>query len=434
MTHFGPYSTFRSVSAPWLDAIPAHWDFRPLWSLTSCNEESLAESTSPDLEIRYVDISSVNQSTGIGKYEVMRFGDTPSRARRTGRVGDVLVSTVRTYLKAVAPICVEHADCVFSTGFAVLRAAQDCEPDFLRWLVLNDCFIQAVEAHSEGLSYPAINTSALTRLKVPLPPPEEQRAISRHLSEATIRIDTLIEKKIRFIELLKEKRQALISHAVTKGLNPDAPLKDSGIEWLGELPAHWAIVPSPWLFFECKERAHDSDEQLSATQKYGVIPRAEFERLEGRRVTHATMHLELRKHAEVGDFVISMRSFEGGIERVKARGCVRSSYVVLRAKSRANIDFYSHLFKSSLYIQGLQATASFIRDGQDLSYANFRQVNLPLPPVEEQSDIALFLSAELVRIDSLQSLTQRSIDLLIERRSSLITAAVTGKIDLRDAA
>jgi type I restriction enzyme S subunit len=190
-------------------------------------------------------------------------------------------------------------------------------------------------------------------------------------------------------------------------------------------------VPSTWLFAESKERAYPDDQHLSATQKYGVIPLAEYERLEERQVTHAVKNLEQRKHVELDDFVISMRSFQGGIERVKARGCVRSSYVVLQAGDDSDVNYFAYLFKSGSYIQGLQATASFIRDGQDLNYGNFRQVKLPLPCRTEQQHIANFLDKETARIDALIKTTERSIALLKERRAALITAAVTGQIDLR---
>jgi type I restriction enzyme S subunit len=210
-------------------------------------------------------------------------------------------------------------------------------------------------------------------------------------------------------------------------------MKDSGVEWIGEVPEHWAVVPSTWLFVESNERAHGDDEHLSATQKYGVIPLAEYERLEGRQVTHAVKNLEQRKHVEVDNFVISMRSFEGGIERVRARGCVRSSYVVLHAEPAADVAFFTYLLKSSTYIQGLQATSSFVRDGQDLSYANFRQVKMPAPCIAEQRAIAAHLDRGIARIDALTSMTDRSITLLKERRSALVTAAVTGQIDLRGA-
>jgi type I restriction enzyme S subunit len=263
---------------------------------------------------------------------------------------------------------------------------------------------------------------------------EEQVAIAHFLDHETGQIDLLIEKKTRFIALLKEKRTAVIAHAVIKGIDPDAPMKGSGVDWLGRVPAHWEVVPPTVLFSESKERAREGDQMLSATQKYGVIPLAEFEALEQRQVTMAMVNLDMRKHVELGDFVISMRSMDGGLERARAVGSVRSSYAVLKPGPDVEGRFYGALMKSSLYIQALRLTSNFIRDGQDLNFSHVRKVKLPKPDLHEQAAIADHIEAETARIDGLITLTERSIDLLREKRSALITAAVTGKIDVRLAA
>src|SRR5262245_34218673 len=124
-------------------------------------------------------------------------------------------------------------------------------------------------------------------------------------------------------------------------------MKDSGVEWLGKVPAHWKIVPPGTLFTDSKERARDGDQLLSATQKYGVIPLAEFEALEQRQVTKASTNFEMRKHVEIGDFVISMRSMDGGLERSHAIGSVRSSYSVLKAGHQVHGRYFGALMKCS---------------------------------------------------------------------------------------
>lgn len=276
--------------------------------------------------------------------------------------------------------------------------------------------------------------SDLKRLPVVVPPENEMDAIVAHLDRATSHIDTLIVKKTRFIELLREKRQAMITHAVTKGLDAGVPMKDSGVEWLGKVPAHWDVVPPGVLFTDSKERAHTDDQMLSATQKYGVIPLAEFEALERRQVTKASTNFEMRKHVEVGDFVISMRSMDGGLERSHATGSVRSSYSVLKAHSEVHGPYFALLLKCSLFIQALRLTSNFIRDGQDLSFTHVKKVKLPLPDLAEQKEISEHVNRATSRIDTLIAKTERSIELLREHRTALITAAVTGKIDLRETA
>ena len=150
--------------------------------------------------------------------------------------------------------------------------------------------------------------------------------------------------------------------------------KSDNIEWLEGIPDHWGIVPSKVLFSVSNERAHPGDEHLSATQAYGVIPLSEYERIVGRQITKTLRHEEKRRHVEPDDFVISMRSFQGGLERVWVPGSVRSSYVVLRPSSRVHVPFFAHLLKSEKYIQALRATSNFIRDGQDLNINNFKIV------------------------------------------------------------
>lgn len=201
--------------------------------------------------------------------------------------------------------------------------------------------------------------------------------------------------------------------------------KDSGLEWLGDVPKHWSIEYSKWLFPESKERAHESAQQLSATQDYGVISQAKFMRLAGRRVVQLNSNQHLRKKVQVDDFVISMRSFQGGLERAWEAGGIRSSYVVLRPRNDLVLDYYQYLFKSTDYIQALQSTANFIRDGQDMNYQNFILIDIPLPPEDEKRNIATLLNHEVTRIDTLIEEQQSLIKLLQEKRQAVISHAVT---------
>ena len=162
MSHYKPYPAYRDSGVEWIGQVPSKWEVKPIKIVATFNDDVLPDSTAADTPISYVDISSVSYAAGIGSTEEMLFGNAPSRARRKAKVGDVVISTVRTYLKAVAAVDAAHADCVYSTGFAVLRSRTGhIEPNFLKWLALNELFIQSVESHSEGLSYPAINAPEL---------------------------------------------------------------------------------------------------------------------------------------------------------------------------------------------------------------------------------------------------------------------------------
>ncbi len=211
-----PNVKMKDSGVEWIGDVPEHWEVKPIKFIASCNDDALPESASPATVIQYVDISSVSHDEGITGTETMLFGDAPSRARRKAMCGDVIVSTVRTYLKAVASVDELHADCVYSTGFAVLRAREGhLLPKFLKWLILNDLVIQAIESHSEGLSYPAINASELINLRVAVPGMFEQEAIAKYIDLETSRISRLIERIQDSIDLLKKRRSALITAAVT---------------------------------------------------------------------------------------------------------------------------------------------------------------------------------------------------------------------------
>jgi type I restriction enzyme S subunit len=207
--------------------------------------------------------------------------------------------------------------------------------------------------------------------------------------------------------------------------------KDSGVEWLGEVPEHWGVGQSRRLFALRNERASESDQQLTASQEHGVIFQEDFVRLEGRRVVQVIKGADMLKHVEPNDFVISMRSFQGGIEWCKLRGCISSAYVMLVPCERIHCGFFSYLLKSQTYIQALQTTSNLVRDGQALRYENFTKVNLPLVPMEEQAHVAEFLDGETGKIDELVAEQQRLMELLKEKRQAVISHAVTKGLNPR---
>ena len=201
--------------------------------------------------------------------------------------------------------------------------------------------------------------------------------------------------------------------------------KDSGVEWLGEVPGHWGVSQSRRMFAVRSEPAFESDRMLTASQKYGVLFQSDFVEMEGRRVVEVIMGKESLKHVEPDDFIISMRSFQGGIEWCKLRGSTSFHYVMLRPLKGVYPPYFAHLFKSVTFIQALSTTTDLIRDGQELRYSNFVQVDLPLVPLEEQTQIAAFLDRETAKIDGLVAEQRRLMALLQEKRQAVISHAVT---------
>ncbi|GJB75356.1 type I restriction endonuclease [Aeromonas caviae] len=433
MSHYKPYPAYKDSGVEWIGLVPEHWKVAQIKRISALNPKKSTLSEEKDSLCTFLPMEKLrtNAITLDETRPIHEVYDGYSYFCDD----DILIAKVTP--------CFENGNIAVANGLVngigfgsteinVLRVNGKGHNRFLYYRLQEEQFRTIAKSEMRGTGgLKRVPTELFESFTFGLPDTDEQVTIAAALDRETARIDALIQKKTRFIDLLKEKRQALITHAVTKGLDPNAKMKDSGVEWIGQVPEHWEVVPSTWLFVESKERAHEDDQHLSATQKYGVISLADYERLEGRQVTHAVKNLEQRKHVELDDFVISMRSFQGGIERVKALGCVRSSYVVIQAGDGADKNYFAYLFKSGSYIQGLQATSSFIRDGQDLNYGNFRQVRLPKPGSDEQMQIAKFLDQETARIDALTRTTEQSITLLKERRAAFITAAVTGQIDLR---
>ena len=168
--------------------------------------------------------------------------------------------------------------------------------------------------------------------------------------------------------------------------------KNSNVSWLLEIPEGWKLQSGRSTFMQTRIKSDVKDEQLSATQKYGVIPQDQFMELEDKKVMLALKGTESFKHVDVDDFVISLRSFEGGIEHCHYNGCVSPAYTILKSRIEIIPDFFAYMFKSQLFIQVIQSVSEGIRDGKTITYEQFSKITLPIPPLSDQSDIAKFLN------------------------------------------
>ena len=433
------YSVKKNSGIDWLSDIPSHWEVKRLGFLLERIDGGVWGNNS-DSENDTIVLRSTEQNIdGTWKLE------DPARRKLTEKEklsalldeGDLVVtksSGSAQHIGKTSYVTREIAsmNCCFSNFMQRLRPKTKNHSRFLFFVLNNPIAREQFNYFSNSTTGLAnLNASVIGQVRVAVPPEDEIEHLLHFLDIETAQIDTLIAKQEQLISLLQEKRQSLINRTVTKGVNPHVPLRNSGVEWIGEIPSHWQISRSKWLFRHRKERARTNDIQLSATQAYGVISQAEYMDRESRKVTQITQHLDKRAHVEVDDFVISMRSFQGGLERAWQSGCIRSSYVVLEPSPQASPDFFTYLFKSQSYIHALRATSNFIRDGQDLNINNFHLVDLPIIPIKEQSSIAAFLDVETSHIDTLTEKAKAAIAVLQERRASLISAVVTGKIDVR---
>lgn len=416
----------KDSGVEWIGLIPEDWGVIPLKYKVTLNESTLSEKTSPDYEFDYIEIGSVNLIDGIKHYEHMKFADAPSRAKRIVKKDDIIVSTVRTYLKAIAKIP-DKTDLIVSTGFAVL-SPHGINANYLGYMVKTNYFTETVTSHSVGVSYPAINAGDLVQFKILIPQMEEQQKIADFLDEKVGEIDTIIAKTKESIEEYKKYRNSVISEKIIFGMDKTVPMKNSNVEWCPIIPEHWNVINPKALFTLRKEKAKKGDKQLTASQKKGIMYQDEYMESEGVRVVVVQKDFDILKHVEPDDFIISMRSFQGGLEYSELRGCISSAYVMLIPnKDKVYSQFYKWFFKSSKYINAIQSTSNLVRDGQAMRYSNFAQITLLDIPINEQQEIAKYLDEKCGEIDALIAKKEAFIEEMEMYKKSLIYEYVTGK-------
>lgn len=207
-----PNVKMKDSGIEWIGEVPEHWEVKRLKNVVECNAKSLGENTPKDSIIKYVEISDVDHVHGINNIQSLMFGEAPSRARRITQKGDIIISTVRTYLKAIAKI--EDDDIIVSTGFAVLHPTK-CNGEYLAYYILSESFINRVEMLSKGTSYPAINASDLVSINVLIPPLPEQHAIATYLGDKCAKIDTIVSNLDKQISRYADLKRSLIDEVIT---------------------------------------------------------------------------------------------------------------------------------------------------------------------------------------------------------------------------
>lgn len=402
---------------------------RRLKYLATVNDEVLGEDTDPDFEMLYVDISNVDSSGLLRELVSYRFEDAPSRARRRVRDGDVIVSTVRTYLQAIAHIADPPENLIVSTGFAVVRPRPEVfAPAFCKYALREPGFLAEVERRSVGVSYPAINASDLVDIPVHHLNAEAQQAIADYLDRETARIDALIAAKERLLGLLAEKRQALITRAVTRGLDPNARLRDSGIPWLGPIPAHWEKRRIAWLFRERDLRGEPNLPLLEVSINAGVVLR-EFS---DDKIESTAADFNTYKVARRGDVVFNkMRMWQGAVGVAPEDGLVSPDYVVAAPNGKLLSEYAGPLFRTPVFSAECgRWSHGIVWDRLRLYWDEFRDISVPVPPPSEQRAIVAHIAQGTRKLDDFAAATNRTISLLKERRAALIAAAVTGQIPI----
>lgn len=422
---FPRYESYKDSGVEWLGEVPAHWEVKRL----KHNLRLLTEKT--DRRENPVALENIESWSG-------RFIPTETTFDGEGTAfesGDILFGKLRPYL-AKAYLAEGSGEAV--GDFHVLRPITTTESRFSQYQILNREFIAIVDGSTFGAKMPRVSWDFLGNMVLTAPPVQEQQSIAAFLDRETTKIDTLIAEQKRLIELLKEKRQAVISHAVSKGLNPDAPMKDSGIEWLGEVPEHWEVkrlksVLSEPLMYGANEAADDDNPENPRFVRITDISDSGSLRDD----TFRSLPRDIAKPYLLtdGDVLLARSGATVGktfIYRNDWGECCFAGYLI-----RARLD--KTAMKPSLFYFCCQTTFywQFINSSQiqatiqNVSAEKYANLFLPCPPLDEQNRIVAYINCETAKLDTLTAEAKRGIELLQERRTALISAAVTGKIDVR---
>ena len=425
------YPEYKDSGVEWLGAIPNDWDCIKLKYVADlCGEKVEAGSAQ-----QYVGMENVE--SGNGRF--LQKGDVKPEGLSTSfDEGNVLFGKLRPYL---AKSWLADFSGICSSEFLVLRSNR-VNPKFLNYYTLTEEFINQVDSSTYGSKMPRANWDFISLMGTPVPADELSEKIANFLDHETAKIDTLIKEQQSLIQLLQEKRQAVISHAVTKGLNPDAPMKDSGVEWLGEVPEHWdiwkfshfapivtcGIASTPTYVTEEEGMpflsAQNIRENKLSLHKYNFIPHELHKQLTQYRKPERDDILVTRVGAGIGAACIVDIDMEFSIY-------VSLTHIRVDPKI-ANNRFIMYFFGSE-YCQYLNHQGTVTGGGVgNLNVQNVLKYLVPLPSTDEQELIVNFIDAESVKFDRIIEEANTAIAFMQERRTALISAAVTGKIDVRD--
>ncbi|MCI5134149.1 MAG: restriction endonuclease subunit S [Candidatus Electrothrix sp. AW2] len=437
-----PYPRYKDSGVEWIGEVPEGWDVKPLKYVAAINEKTLTDKTDKNYQFYYIDIGNVTLGKIAFPKKKTSFESAPSRARRLVEDGDTIISTVRTYLKAVANINIDDSDIVVSTGFAVVSPKFDYDKKYFSHLLTCEKIIYKICSLSVGISYPAVNSSDIANIQVWYPvSKEEQTVIATFLDRKTAEIDKLIANKERLIKLYEEKKQAVINQAVTKGLDPDAEMRESGVEWLGEIPEHWEVLQLDYLI---RVKARLGWKGLKASEYvpegYGFLSTPN---IKGAEIDYETINFISEDRylespeimLQYNDVLLAKDGSTLGIVNIVKKlpfACtVNSSIAVLRVVRKEKIlpDFLKYFMSC----EAMQQVIERVKGGMGVPHlfqGDINKFKLLSPTIMEQTAIVHHIETQCSRIDAIINKLKKQINLFKEYRTALISEAVTGKIQI----
>ena len=442
---YKPYLAYKPSGVEWLGEIPAHWEVRRLKSFASVrlsNVDKKSEEGQAAVGLcNYVDVYYNERISP--DVEFMAATASEDQIRRFSlHKGDVLItkdSESWTDIAVPAVVTQDLPDVLCGYHLAHIRPSSNCDGAFLSRAFSAVGPRNQYEISANGVTRFGLTGDAIRAGVFPLPPLPEQQAIAAFLDRETARIDALVSRKERLIDLLREKRAALITRAVTKGLDPDAPMKDSGVEWLGEIPAHWDVKRLKEVGEALIGLTYSPDDVVVGQNDGSLVLRAS-NISEGKIVLEDNVYVGCPVAEKLvtreRDILICSRSGSRGLIGKNAiidsdsSGMTFGAFMTVYRSTRN--EYLHHVFNSALFEfqSGMFMTSTI----NQLTLGMLNGFYVSVPPTNEQTAIATFLDQETAKLDNLVAKVREAIECLRELRAALISAAVTGRIDVREEA
>ncbi len=434
MPSLRPYPSYKDTDLPWLGQVPANWEVLHLRRVVDKFvdyrghtpekvDDGIPLITARNIKNGKIDWELSQEYIPEDLYDEWMVRGFPEK-------GDVLV-TMEAPLGETAQIVETHI--ALAQRIVLLKADKTkIKNDYLKYFLVSTAGQGELWSRATGSTAIGIKASHLKEIMTLVPPLPEQQAIAAYLDRQTAKIDALIARKQRLLDLLAEQRAALISQAVTKGLNPDVRMKDSGVAWLGQVPSHWEVEKNKHIYREVDDRSEYGDEELlTVSHITGVTTRAEKEVNMFMAET-----LEGYKRCRAGDLAINtMWAWMGALGISSIDGIVSPSYNVYRFRKQNDFitKYIDYLYRTPQHIAEINRYSKGVWSSRLRLYPDeFFMMSTPKPPYEEQVQIVEHLDKALEKMDRLAAKVEDAIELQREYRAALISSVVTGKVQVKD--
>lgn len=430
----------KNSDVEWLPQIPFNWTRARLKDVISVLTDYTANGSFADLAKNveyhdYIDYARLVRLTDLrdnlenpGIYVDEKSYKYLEKSKLFGN--EILVANVGAYAGLFCEMPPIDIPATLGPNMFLIRTNKRMLNHYLYYLGNTRLIWNQLAQKSFSSAQPKLNKTDVKTIQIVFPSIKQQQHIITYLDTKCAEIDSISEDIRKEIETLQEYRKSVITEAVTKGLDPNVEMKDSGVEWIGEIPNSWELEKGKYVFIQKNERGNTICLQLlSPTQKYGVIPQDKYEELSGMKAVKLNEKVDLSelKTVHKGAFCISLRSFQGGFEYSDYEGVVSPAYQIFYPTRNICDDYYRYLFKTQGFIQEMNSFTMSLRDGKNIAFEDFGNSLIPVPPLSIQNDIATFLNTKCSEIDSIIADKQKQLDVLAEYRKSLIYEYVTGK-------